>query len=237
MRRWKWLGICINILFCPLIIAAQYPVQLGNTSVVIAKWSFGPGKTFIHVHHDETTALKAAKIVARKKGGTVISLIHSGGRNIRFILGHQYYEFDPNRIFTDRGIKKTLKKYGCYSYKAHRAVKRLAIRIKSLLPAGKVIAVHNNKDYSIKVYDKGAESEADAHGLYLSTHQFYRNFFLVTQTHDFERLKDLAWNVVLQTRYPSDDGSLSVYLRRRQYVNVEAGYDQLKKQIEMLKVV
>ncbi|WP_332248015.1 hypothetical protein [Legionella tunisiensis] len=85
--------------------AAIYPVTLGNTKVKIIKQN-GSGKTFIHLHENEKTALEAAKTFIKKKGGTLITLRHSGTRNIVFHLRRVRYEFDPNRIFTDRGIKK-----------------------------------------------------------------------------------------------------------------------------------
>lgn len=44
----------------------------------------------------------------------------------------------------------------------------------------------------------------------------------------------IGFNGVLQKASATDDGSLSVYLAKREYINVEAGYDQLKEQIHML---
>src|SRR3990167_1657043 len=84
------------------------PVKLGDTVVRIVVEKHGRGKSFIHVHQNETTALAAARTVVREHGGRLITLKHSGQRNIEFNWHHHHYEFDPNRIFTDRGIKKTL---------------------------------------------------------------------------------------------------------------------------------
>lgn len=80
-------------------------VMVGDEQVEI-KHTVGRGKTFIHVHHNEQTALKAAQAVVKREGGSLITLVHSGGRNIVFNLHNKRYEFDPNRIFTDNGIKK-----------------------------------------------------------------------------------------------------------------------------------
>lgn len=87
--------------------AAQYSVNVGDSRVLIKQQSNGCGKAFVHVHQNETTALKAARAVVKARGGSVLTLVHSGGRNIVFHLRHTRYEFDPNRIYTDRGIKKT----------------------------------------------------------------------------------------------------------------------------------
>ena len=63
----------------------------------------------------------------------------------------------------------------------------------------------------------------------------YRNFYVVTKKNDYVRLKGLNFNSIWQALNATDDGSLSVYLAKRNYVNVEAGFDQLTAQIDMLK--
>lgn len=215
--------------------AKQYPVRLGNATVVIVQEQFGKGKSFIHVHENETTALQAAQTIIRHQGGSLLTLKHGGGRNIKFSLQHKHYEFDPNRIFTDRGIYNTLNSYGEYSKAAHKAVKRLATQILYLLPKGKIIAVHNNDTFSLRDYLPGQDKEHEARQLYLDQQQHYRNFFIVTQKQDYERLKSQHFNSVWQAKSATDDGSLSIRLSKHKYINVEAGYDQLSSQITMLQ--
>jgi len=227
--------LLIILLGLPTLYANNYPVKLGDQTVIIHQEHHNKGKNFIHVHQNEKTALKAARKVIESQGGSLMTLIHSGGRNIVFYLHHKRYEFDPNRIFTDRGIKKTLMKYGNYSSEAHRAVKKLATKIIALLPQGKLIAVHNNRSYSLKNYLPGKQLARDAHALNYPAKRHHRNFFLVTKKKDYMRLKHLRLNSVLQRRHPTDDGSLSVYFSQKNYINVEAGYDQLPQQIKMLK--
>lgn len=208
-------------------------VMVGDEKVEI-RHILGKGKTFIHLHHNEQTALKAAQTVIQKEGGSLLTLVHSGGRNIVFHLQNQRYEFDPNRIFTDHGIKKTLLELSSYSPKAHREVKKLASKIKQLLPKGKVVAVHNNSSYSLKDYLPGNSLENDAQAIHMNPENYYRNFYLVTKIGDFLRLKSKGYNGILQKPSATDDGSLSVYLAKNDYINVEAGYDQLFEQIKML---
>jgi hypothetical protein len=215
--------------------AASYPVQLGDETVIVKKQRVGQGKSFVHLHQNEHTALKAALAVMHSEGGTVLTLVHRGGRNIVFRLNRQRYEFDPNRIFTEVGIKKTLSQHGAYSRQAHAKVHQLASKIKSLLPAGKVIAVHNNQSYSMRNYYPGRALASDARAVHVNRHHPYRNFYLVTQKMDYLRLKNRQYNSVLQAKNPQDDGSLSVYLASQPYVNVEAGYGQLAMQIRMLQ--
>lgn len=231
----------IKRLFCFIFVyissgyANDHQVKLGDSTVVIKQQQHGKGKAFVHLHQNETTALKAAKAVIKREGGSVLTLVHSGKRNIVFSLHHKRYEFDPNRIFTDVGIKKTLKRYGRYTPGAHAAVTKLARKIKLLLPKGKIIAVHNNLSYSLKDYFPGHGLADDAKAWSFNKHAHYRNFYLVTKKNDYVRLKKLNFNSIWQSLHATDDGSLSVYLASRDYINVEAGYNQLAVQIKMLK--
>lgn len=215
----------------------SYPIKLGDETVVINKRQLGQGRAFVHLHQNERTALKAALAVMKSEGGSVLTLIHHGGRNITFHLNHRRYEFDPNRIFTDQGIKKTLKQYGAYSSQAHAKVRQLATKIKMLIPKGKIIAVHNNQSYSMRDYYPGCSLASDARALHVNKVHSYRNFYFVTLREDYLHLKKLKFNSILQAKSPKDDGSLSVYLSSQSYVNVEAGYNQLAMQIKMLRKV
>ncbi|KTD40670.1 protein tyrosine phosphatase [Legionella parisiensis] len=227
-------AILVSLFFCQFANAMNHIVMVGDEKVEI-KHTIGKGKTYIHVHHNEQTALKAAQAVIQKDGGSLITLVHSGGRNVVFHLDNQRYEFDPNRIFTDKGIKKTLSQFGPYTPRAHQEVNKLASKIKQLLPKGKVVAVHNNSSYSLKDYLPGKPLENDAQAIHLVPDNYFRNFYLVTKINDFLRLKSKGYNGVLQKSSATDDGSLSIYLAKNEYINVEAGYDQLIEQIKMLQ--
>ncbi len=241
-KKWPWwltliVKYALFLLFAGMstVYATNYPVALGNTTVVIQRHQHGRGKVFVHLHQNEITALRAARAVIRSQGGSLLTLVHSGERNIVFSLHHKRYEFDPNRIFTDRGIKKTLLQFGHYSPAAHKEVKKLAHKIILLLPKGKIIAVHNNQSYSLKNYFPGHDAARDAQALNYNAKHHYRNFYLVTKEDDYQRLKKLNFNSIWQALNAQDDGSLSVYLAGSDYINVEAGYDQLAAQIQMLK--
>lgn len=231
----KWMTLIFLTLFL-VGCAVNHQIMIGDERVVIKQIKGrADGKTYIHVHHNEQTALKAAETVVKRDGGSLITLVHSGGRNIVFHLNNQRYEFDPNRIYTDLGIKKTLKEYSSYSPEAHREVKKLANAIKELLPQGKIIAVHNNASYSLKDYLPGHELAKEAKAVHMSPENYYRNFYLVTKLADYLRLKLEGFNGILQKPSATDDGSLSIFLAKREYINVEAGYDQLVEQIKMLQ--
>lgn len=214
-------------------------IYLGNTPIQIIKYNHGPGKTFIHVHHDEITAKNAALSYIKKHGGHLITLNHPGKRNIEFTLHHRHYEFDPNRIFTRRGRLNTLEQNSHYSLAAATVLKKLADKLLNLLPSrGKIIAVHNNKtSYSLLEYAPHQSLAKDARRFYHAPHQSVRNFYIVTQGSDFYRLKQYQKNVVLQAKHATDDGSLSIRLAHRRYFNVEAAYGALKVQKHLLRLI
>lgn len=190
-------------------------IYLGNTPVKLVKYQRGHGKNFVHVHQNETTAKKAALTYVKRYGGSLLTLVHAGERNIHFILRHQYYEFDPNRIYTAVGIKKTLRANSHYSPAARIEVEKLSRAILRFLPKGKIIAVHNNRDYSMKDYFPHHELAADAKAIQARHAASYRNFYFVTQKRSFIHLQQLRQNVVWQSHQVQDDGSLSVYLSKR----------------------
>lgn len=226
--------LCLLFAFSQFAYAKTYPVKIGSSTIYIIKEQQGRGKNFVHLHANEVTALKAAKTYIKQHGGSVISLKHSAKRTISFYLKGDYYEFDPNRIFTDMGIQKTLKLYGHYSKGGHMAVKQFANKILSLLPEGKIIAVHNNKGYSLKEYFPKESLASDASAIHYKVNSSARNFYFVTEKNEFNRLKRLNFNVVLQADNPNNDGSLSYYLAKKNYVNIEAAFDEFAAQLKMI---
>lgn len=232
------MGACTTIdvfAFVPTASAAGDTVMVGETAVILKVTARGREPTFIALHENESTSVEAAKAMMAYSGGTLIELKHTGARNLTFRLGGTQYEIDPNRMFTDRGIKVNLRPY---STEAHAAVAALAQRIIRKL-SRRVVALHNNTDggYSILQYQAGQKyANEAAMPPHVVEGQDPDNFFFVTPPNDFARLKKAGFNVVLQAGQPSDDGSLSVYCSRNgiNYVNVEAQHGSRKEQIKML---
>lgn len=210
-------------------------VYLGRTPVQIRHENYGPGKVFVHLHANEITALLAARDVARQSGGQVITLVHQKARDISFIYRHYRYTFDPNRIFTPQGVRHTLIKHCCYDPRVIPIVRKFAQAIIKTIPSKQqVVAVHNNKEYSLRDYFPNHELADDALSYYYKANSNYRNFYLVTTTADFKRYKALGFNVIEQSKLARDDGSLSIVMVKDRYVNVEAGFGQLQPQKKML---
>lgn len=227
--------VVFNILNATNLKKRTSILYVGSTAVKLIQYNCGSGKFFIHLHENENTAKNAALNYIKKHGGRLLTLSHNGERNISFCFKNKHYSFDPNRIFTSKGIEKTLKANGHYSVAAAGEVRKLARAILKNIPKkGKIIAVHNNRDYSMLDYFKTLYK--DARAVHYDKSTSARNFYFVTKENGFCRFKANNFNVVWQTKRPQDDGSLSVKLRKRQYINVEAAYDAYLTQFKMLDV-
>lgn len=229
---------CLLFWVCAVVgCTSGKTVYLGDTPLKIAQYGRG-SPTIVHLHANEKTALMAAKEFIKHRQGTLITLIHKDSRNVVFQLEGKRYEFDPNRIFTPVGIKKTLSTYGSYSSKAQQAVAALAADIVSRIPKqNPVIAVHNNQGYCLRDYFPKHPLEHDARALYYTNASSLRNFYFVTQSKEFSMLKRQRQNVALQSTNAQDDGSLSYYLARHNYINIEAAHGNLAGQLAMLNRV
>lgn len=211
---------------------------LGDTPVQISISGAG-GAVLVALHENEGTAVRAARQVIAKTGGTLIELKHGGTREIAFSLGGKRYAIDPNRMFTPAGIKAHLR--GGYSPEAHAAVAHFAEEVASLIRGRMIVSLHNNTagSYSIRSYEPGGKLARDAKRVHIDPAQDPDDFFFVTSARWFEPLKKAGYNVAVQSARVTDDGSLSVYAARRgiSYVNVEAENGHGAVQAKMLEAV
>lgn len=258
----KYLGIATASTAIPILSAEPAknsatlekiitPYTIGDTGKIelILKQKAGSYVTFFNMHNDENTAVKAAEEVVKEYGGKLIELKHKGTRNITFNLNRQQYEFDPNRIFSEKGIEETLRNYGNYSKAAHMEVKKFSewlLKQYSLDESKVMVTIHNNTDggtYSVLSYLKGGKYECDAKKVNEAREKDPDDFFFVTKEQDYTRLASLGFNVVLQdNERVKNDGSLSVYWgkeKKTPYINVEAQgkgeNNHLNEQVEMIK--
>jgi hypothetical protein len=197
----------------------------------------------VNVHDDENTSVRAGKVVIRKSGGRLIEIVHSGKRLAEFRLEGQTHRFDPNRIFTDEGIRNTLTRHGTYSELAHATVRQFAHGLLDTFELKRqpvIIALHNtgNGGLSINSYQPSGALDRAADRVHESKSRSAGDFFYVTDARFFGWLKARDFNVMLQDNANvPDDGSMSVYFARRgiPYMNIEANNDHLKEQIEMVR--
>lgn len=218
-------------------------VWLCDTPVLIETEAFGVGgPTFVNLHENEHTSVAAARAVLATSPGRLVRLCSRGRRNIVFWNGIRPHAFDPNRIFTDAGLRQTLSRHASLTDAAFDAVLRLRVALLAGLNGdAPVVALHNNAggDYTIGEYGAGRHHAGDAAAVSMNARWPTEDFFVVTHAHWFEHLRDRGFNVVLQSPGAADDGSLSVWFQRsgRVYVNVEARHGRLAAQEQMLRAL
>ncbi|MFT5171530.1 MAG: hypothetical protein ACI9BD_001307 [Candidatus Marinamargulisbacteria bacterium] len=220
--------------------------KLGNQVVKVRNQSSGRGLTFVNLHDNEETAVRATLKFLKTSPGELIQLRHSGNRRIKFTFRRQTYSFDPNSMFSPAGIKKSLRDHGAYSESAHEKiflfVNHFLSYLQPLSNKKNLIAVHNNTDglYSINSYIKGHYLAKEASRVFLGQGRDPDNFFLVTKAAHYNYLKAKKYNVILQNNQnATDDGSLSVFCGRNRfpYINIEVQHGHNKTQLAMIQTV
>jgi hypothetical protein len=200
--------------------------------------------TMINVHDDENTSVEAGLVNLKQHGGRLIEFVHSGERLVVFYVDGHKYTFDPNRVFSDAGIKATLEKHSAYSHAAHAAIKSFAaeyLRYFALDREPVIIALHNATEgtFSIRSFLPDGEHGSASTETYVSPRRDKYDFFYVTDQRFYDYLKARDFNVTMQdNKNAPDDGSLSVYFARKgiPYLNIEAEVSHLASQIELVNV-
>jgi hypothetical protein len=240
------MGLKINDLpMTSPITKLTVPLKLGDDSInAIVHQKALAGLTMLNVHDDEDTAVEAGLTNVRQHGGRVIEFVHTGERLIVFNVGGAKYTFDPNRIFSDAGIKATLEKHSTWTPAAHAAIKAFAAEYMERFALDRepaIIALHNATKGTFSILSflpDGQHGAASAH-TYVSPRRDKFDFFFVTEQRFFDYLKARDFNVTVQdNQHTPDDGSLSIYFARKgiPYVNIEAEVHNLPSQIEMVQV-
>jgi len=220
--------------------------SLGNTRVkVVLHEANGSSLLFFNMHDDENTAVEAGLRMISLLGGRLLELQHSGERLVEYQDRGMTYRFDPNRIFTQPGIEKTLERYSRADPQSVAVVQHFAQNLISdagLAEVRLIVTLHNNGegDYSAESYLPGADFGTDAESVHLQPDRDPDDFFFVTEERLFQLIKRAGFNVVLQDNTTvTDDGSLSVWAGRKgiPYINVEAQAGHLEQQSEMIQEV
>ena len=240
-----------NLFFCSVILLIISSINLSGNNEInnfldIAGVKFEilkngeSNRRYIWIHGDEKTSELLIRKYLMANDGTAY-LINSAEREV-LING---YIIDPNRIFTNDGVKKSL-------IKLNKNISKLDINktielinndrdsfFESISPpeGGLLIALHNNiREYSI-------DNEiplSTAVSLKNMDHPDHHNFFICTNKEDYNLLKESPFNVVLQDKQiENDDGSLSWYALRKKirFINIETRLGYLSTQSKMLKYV
>jgi len=232
----------IKITFC---IALLFPtgsfakdIVLGDTKITVDVIKKGSGPTFVLLHDNEQTADTVTRAMHKKHGGKLIHIGNKGKRRISFKHEGKPYHVDPNRIYSDVGIKRDLKPFNA---QAAKQVSVFAKKLLSLIGSGKVVAVHSNTNgaYSILSYKPGGSEASATQSLSINDDQDPDDFILTTDSRINKRAVRIGVNSILHKRRAFDDGSLSVYManKGRNYTNVDAQNGHKTEHRKMLEIV
>ncbi len=228
------------ILWCQNSIA----IKLGSTIVNFEHvGSKQDTLVFLNLHENEQTSISAIKQVLAKFYGQYFGIKSGKLRELKVLTNTQTITVDPNRIFTKKGLEKTLKNYKCYSVSNLKLMNEFADQLlKELSPAKLLVAVHNSTDggFSIKSFAKTNAENQDTKEIYINPKHDEDDFYLVTKKTKFDYFKSKGYNVILQDNLNvEDDGSLSVYCGKNNidYINIECQTGHLKEQIQMIEEV
>ena len=206
-------------------------VKLGESAVGVEIFRYdGEGKNVIlHLHQNELPSLAAAKDVASELGGSVITISQAkAGRYKEFKFGNFTVKFDPNRIFTDIGIEKTLV---------------FSQRGKIVKPDGEtrrmaVQEVQKFRGVLLSIVDAEIAATGAKRLVVAHNNVAGEKYFHVTRKEDGKALSAKGYSVTLED-LKDNDGSLSVYFATSRktfsYLNVEAGYKDNAAQKQMLE--
>lgn len=241
-------------IFCSLMANLAYAqnssemlktLKIGDSIVQIvqAYGKVGDNTLFINVHEDETTSIESLEHYSKENPVHFVRLKHNETRRIDFSINSQSYSVDPNRIFTRKGRKKTLKDGGKFSFKASKSVKLFANEVLSYIKDSTVVvAMHNNTDvnYSIKSYLPGGDESQNTKEVYVNEEMDPDDFIYTTDKTFFDALKEKKINVILQDNKKFvNDGSLSVHcgVNGIRYINIEAQKGHFDEQLRLIEVV
>jgi hypothetical protein len=231
-----------NALFIPSEKTIFY--KLGDRTIPITVSLYGTSKelTCISLHDNEFTSVDAARSVLAEKGGMLIKIDNKRKSIIRFRLKGKYFAFDPNGIFSNTGIERTLKENSSISEYATIEIEKFAERLLNLIPgeAKCVIALHNNTEsgYSVKSYLTGANRQKEAKDVSQNPDQDEDDLVFTTDSTVYRKMAEYGFNSVLQdNKNATKDGSLSVYFGElnKRYVNIETQHGRINQYIDMME--
>lgn len=219
-------------------------ISLGDLEVKLVKYSYEvPNVSFLAIHDNEDTGVKAAFQFIEWNGGTIVDSQYDGARNFKFVNEEETFETDPNSIYTRTGVKAGLQKYGIWD---DNVVDMLSDAGKTILKTydpkktGYIFTLHNNADggFGITSYLPGYDLEDTADSVNINFEMDPDDMVLVTEIPVFNLLKKANVNVILQAQSASDDGSLSIYAMQQHipYINVEVQHGHIEENLRLIEL-
>ena len=219
--------------------------QLGDETIELAiSFDETVHVVYLNLHENEQTSVLAARAMLEKGNGLLMELKSKGERLISFTKNKRTYVFDPNRMFSNAGIKESLEENSAYDKYAATDISNFAKAILEKVLSYKplwIVALHNTSgEYSIEGYLEGGLYEKDAAHIFVNPQHHPGDFFFTSDKDAFAAISKGRFNVVLQNNvHVKDDGSLSVYCGQNniRYINCEALHGHKKEQVEMLEFI
>jgi len=234
-----------KLFFFAIGISCQnFNLSLGSSKITFESIQFKTDSIlFVNLHHDEITSIKAIKAVLPKYYGKYVGLKNAGKREVSLFEKGKPLKFDPNRIYTQVGIEKTLRNYGSYSELNAKLLQSFSLDLLNRFSKAELlIALHNNSNggFSVNSILKEKQTKNDALQVFVNPVKDEDDFYYVTQKSEFDYFKSMGYNVVLQDNEKvEDDGSLSVWCGKNDidYINVECQSGHLEEQMQMIREV
>ena len=202
----------------------------------------GPGLTFVNLHDNENTSAEAAKVHISRHGGRLVELVHGRGRTVVIRRNGVLHYFDPNRMFTENGLRQSLDFFHNLSSENIEIAADFARKVAGFISIEKgkaIISVHNNTPGKLTIHDfkPGQWYGADSREVFINPAEDPDDFFFTNSPALFRALKTLRYNVALMVLDPPDRGTLGNYVNNAGgiYVLVEGEHGHLSRQVSMLE--
>lgn len=206
---------------------------------------------FFHMHENEVTARTTGSEAVRKNGGTLMYLDHSGtGRNMRVKIDNVTYEFDPNRIFTDKGLRERTKPTPTPAHfqKLKNFVNWIVRNIQLAQKQrkyGSLVALHNNTDDhshrdQLSILTEKELVDIDNRYVNVNPQWDIDNFFIATLKPTYDRfIQANNPNMSLILERPRDIGYLSDWAVKKKidFITVETQISDSVSNRRMIELV
>jgi len=219
-------------------------IHISDLDVNLVKYTYKPnGVRFLVIHDNEDTGVKAGFDYIRWSGGELIDSQYGSVRDYEFTYMDDQYRIDPNAIYTEFGVKSKLKKDQFSSNEIEQEILKAGKQILNFYnpdSLGYILTLHNNADggFGISSYLPGYELSSVADSVHINFEMDGDDLIYVTEPRLFSSLKKENVNVILQSKFASNDGSLSIYAMQKSipYINVEVQHGHQDENLRLIEL-
>ncbi|WP_443936595.1 hypothetical protein [Pedobacter sp. MW01-1-1] len=245
----------VFLFFCAFSFAQKQPsipamttdtafLKIYNLNINLVKYSYKPnGVKFLVVHDDENTGMRAGFEYMRWSGGELIDSQYGGMRDYYINYMSDPFRIDPNAIYTEIGVKTRLKQSDFVSDDVAKAILNAGKKIVEFYDpksTGYILTLHNNGDggFGISSYLPGYDLSSTADSVHINFEMDGDDLLYVTEPRLYQSIKKKNVNVILQSKFVSNDGSLSVYAAQNNipYINVEVQHGHADENLRLIEI-